>query len=125
MDQQKKINEFLKNQNSKITKRDSITSDGSTTNYRLWDLNIIIRDLQTNSIYLSDCGSKTAATSERLNAFLNYFNAVDWDGNPIYYTPSSGFYSLAERANKKDADKKVINASQIMIDYYTGSLLAG
>ena len=126
---EKTINEFLKNRNLKITKRDSITSDGNKTNYKLWNSNIVVRDLQTNSIYLSDCGFKTTTTSERLNAFLQHFNAMDWDGNSICYTPSIGFYSLATRENKKDASKKVvykkvINESQIMIDYYTGKLLA-
>ena len=126
---EKTINEFLKNRNSRITKRDSITSDESKTNYKLWDSNIVVRDLQTNSIYLSDCGYKTATTSERLNAFLSHFNAIDWNGNSIHYTPSIGFYIYSERANKKDASKKVIykkviNESQIMIDFYNGKLLA-
>ena len=126
---EKTIDEFLKNRNSRITKRDSITSDESKTNYKLWDSNIVVRDLQTNSIYLSDCGYKTATTSERLNAFLSHFNAIDWNGNSIHYTPSIGFYIYSERANKKDASKKVIykkviNESQIMIDFYNGKLLA-
>lgn len=126
---EKIINAFLENKNSRITKRDSITSDASKTNYKLWNSNLIVRDFQTNSIYLSDCGFKTATTSERLNAFLTHFKAVDWDGYDIHYTPAIGFYVLAERENKRDAGKKVvykkaINASQIMIDYYTGTLLA-
>lgn len=126
---EKSITEFLKNKNSKITQRDSVTSDGNKTNYRLWNSNIVVRDLQTNSIYLSDCGYSTSTTSERLNGFLNYFKATDSDGNSIYYTPSTGFYVLAQRVNKKDASKKVIykkviNANQIMIDFYTGKLLA-